>query len=102
MLPDAYFDRFTTPKYRNENPVQRHLIRRFVSALHSVFVGAGPVKRVVEFGVGEGFLSGYLSERFPDVSFTAVDISALDVGLLRKKFPRSEAHVAPIDKLCVL
>jgi SAM-dependent methyltransferase len=99
MLPDAYFDRFTTPKYKSDNPIQRHLIRRFVSALHSVFVGAGPVKRVVEIGVGEGFLSGYLSERFPDVSFTGVDISERDVGLLREKFPRIEAHVAPIEEL---
>jgi len=99
MLPDAYFDRFTTPKYRNENPIQRHLIRRFVTALHSVFVGAGPVKRVVEVGAGEGFLSGYLSERFPDVSFTGVDISERDVGLLHEKFPRIDTFVAPIEKL---
>src|SRR5437016_4521402 len=26
MLPDSYFERFDTPKYRNKNPIQRHLI----------------------------------------------------------------------------
>jgi SAM-dependent methyltransferase len=102
MLPDSYFDRFDTPKYRNRNPIQRFLIRRFVSAIHSAFIGAGPVKRVVEIGVGEGFLSGYLSEAFPETSFTGVDLSASDVGLLKQKFPRIEAHVAPIEDLGVL
>jgi len=67
-----------------------------------MFVGAGPVKRVVEVGVGEGFLSGHLSECFPDVSFTGVDLSERDVGRLREKFPRIDAHVAPIEDLSVL
>jgi 2-polyprenyl-3-methyl-5-hydroxy-6-metoxy-1,4-benzoquinol methylase len=102
MLPDTYFERFDTPKYRNKNPIQRLLIRRFVSALHSVFVGAGPVRRVVEVGVGEGFLSGYLSERFPDVEFTGVDLSSDDIGRLRRKFPRISAHVASIEDLGAL
>lgn len=99
MLPDSYFERFSTPKYRNKNPVQRMLIRRFVSALHSVFVGAGPVKRVVEVGVGEGFLSGWLSERFPDVEFTGIDMSASDIEKLKEKFPRIDAHVGKVEDL---
>jgi SAM-dependent methyltransferase len=99
MLPDAYFERFTTPKYRNKNPVQRMLIRRFVRALHSVFVGAGPVKRVIEVGVGEGFLSGWLSERFPEVQFTGVDLSANDIASLKQKFPRIDAHVGRVEEL---
>lgn len=102
MLPDSYFERFATPKYRNKNPIQRALIRRFVSALHSAFVGAGPVKRVVEVGVGEGFLSGWLSERFPDVSFTGIDMSAADIAKLREKFPRIDAHVGRVEDLGAL
>jgi 2-polyprenyl-3-methyl-5-hydroxy-6-metoxy-1,4-benzoquinol methylase len=102
MLPDSYFERFDTPKYRNKNPIQRHLIRGFVRALHSVFVGAQPVKRVVEVGVGEGFLSGWLSERFPQVEFTGVDLSADDIARVREKFPRIQAHVGRAEELTFL
>jgi len=102
MLPDAYFDKFDTAKYRTRNPLARHLIRRFATNLHSVFVAAGPCKRVVEIGVGEGFLSGYLSNQFPDKEFTGVDLSAEDVARLRSKFPRIDAHVGAIEDLSFL
>lgn len=102
MLPDAYFDRFETPKYRSQNPLQRALIRRFVSQLHALFVAANPVQRVVEVGVGEGFLSGWLSERFPDKSFTGIDLAEADVAKLRAKFPAIEAHQGSIYDLASL
>lgn len=99
MIPDAYFARFSTKKYRNENPVQRALIRRFVSSLHDLFIEAGPVSSVLEVGVGEGFLSGYLSEQLPQIRFTGVDLAASDVEKLREKFPRVEAHVGSAYEL---
>lgn len=102
MLPDTYFDRFETPKYRNQNPLQRALIRRFVAQLHALFVAANPVQRVVEVGVGEGFLSGWLSERFPDKSFTGIDLAEGDIAKLRQKFPRIEAHQGSIYDLASL
>lgn len=92
MIPDHYFDRFHTKKYRTENRLQRALIRRFVRALHALFIEANPVSSVLEIGVGEGFLSGYLSEKFPDKRFTGVDLSTHDLGKLREKFPRVAAH----------
>lgn len=92
MIPDDYFARFETKKYRNENPVQRALIRRFVTSLHDLFIEAGPVTSVLEVGVGEGFISGYLSEKFPAIKFTGVDLSEGDIGKLRRHFPRVEAH----------
>lgn len=92
MIPDAYFSRFETKKYRNENPVQRALIRRFVAALHDLFIEAGPLASVLEVGVGEGFISGYLSEKFPSIRFTGVDLDAEDVARARRLFPRIEAH----------
>lgn len=88
MIDDAYFDRFTTQKYRVRNPVQRLLIRRFVTRLHGLFERAEPVQSVLEVGVGEGFLSGFLSERYPDKRFTGVDLRAEDLAGLREKFPR--------------
>lgn len=93
MIPDAYFTRFSTKKYRSENPVQRALIRRFVAALHELFIEACPVRSVLEVGVGEGFISGYLSEKFPEIRFTGVDVAPADIERLREKFPRVEAHV---------
>lgn len=102
MIPNNYFDRFATKKYRNENPVQRALIRRFVERLHSLFIRACPVERVLEVGCGEGFLSGYLSERFPAISFSGIDLSDGDVGRLRAEFPRIEAHVGSAYDLSAL
>lgn len=99
MLPDSYFDRFDTAKYRNKNPVQRALIRRFVASIHSLFVAAGPHQRILEVGVGEGFLSGWLSEHFPEKEFVGVDLSASDIALLQRKFPRIESHVSSIEDL---
>jgi 2-polyprenyl-3-methyl-5-hydroxy-6-metoxy-1,4-benzoquinol methylase len=93
VIPDEYFARFDTKKYRNENPVQRALIRRFVASLHELFIEAGPVESVLEVGVGEGFISGYLSEKFPAIQFTGVDLAASDVERLGRKFPRVQGHV---------
>jgi SAM-dependent methyltransferase len=92
VIPDEYFARFETKKYRNENPVQRALIRRFVAALHELFIEAGPVSSVLEVGVGEGFISGYLSDKFPGIRFAGVDLSAEDVERVRRRFPRVEAR----------
>jgi len=102
VLPDSYFDRFDTPKYKAKNPVVRALIRRFVERIHGLFVAANPVERVVEIGVGEGFLSGYLSERFPDKSFTGLEPREEDLRALRAKFPRIEAKVGSVYDLSVL
>lgn len=102
MLPDAYFDRFETPKYRSKNPVTRALIRRYVERLHGLFVQANPVTRIVEVGVGEGFLSGYLSEHFPEKSFTGLEPGEDDLTALRHKFPRVDARIGSVYDLSVL
>jgi SAM-dependent methyltransferase len=91
LIPDEYFERFETPKYRSRSAVKRALIRRFVSALHDLFIEANPAARVLEIGVGEGFLSGYLSEKFPEKRFVGVDRSEADLERLRRLFPRVEA-----------
>jgi len=99
LIPDTYFERFDTKKYRSKNPVQRLLIKRFVDALHSLFIEANPVRTVLEVGVGEGFLSGYLSEKFPAIDFTGVDLLSEDLERLRQKFPRVKAHQGSIYDL---
>lgn len=93
MIPDAYFDRFETPKYRRRSRIRRALIRRFVRRLHELVLDAGPVSSVLEIGIGEGFLSGYLSEKLPTVRFCGVDASAEALSRLQRLFPRIETRV---------
>ena len=102
MIPDAYFDRFETPKYRRRSRVRRALIRRFVRRLHELILEAGPVSSMLEIGIGEGFLSGYLSEKLPTVRFCGVDSSAQAVARLRLLFPRIEACVVNHSGLVVM
>lgn len=102
MIPDSYFDRFSTTKYRAGNPLQRMLIRRFVERFHALFVAANPVERVLELGVGEGFLSGYLSERFPDKHFVGVDLDPAKLAALSRLFPAIETRPGSIYDLQAL
>jgi len=102
LIPRAYFERFDTPKYRSRNPLQRALIRRFVDRLHGLFVAANPVRAVLEVGVGEGFISGFLSERFPLVSFSGADVSERISGGCAKKFPRIRTHCTSIYDLAAI
>lgn len=101
-ISDSYFDRFETKKYRAKNPVKRALIRRFVGALHELFESGDAPKSVLEIGVGEGFLSGLLSERYPDVQFSGVDLNEHDLALLAQKFPRIKRYCANIYDLSAL
>jgi 2-polyprenyl-3-methyl-5-hydroxy-6-metoxy-1,4-benzoquinol methylase len=61
--------------------------------LHELVLDAGPVSSVLEIGVGEGFLSGYLSEKLPTVRFCGVDASTEALSRLQRLFPRIETHV---------
>jgi SAM-dependent methyltransferase len=102
LIPDSYFDRFVTPKYRARNPLQRQLIRRFVERFHGLFVAANPVERVLEIGIGEGFLSGYLSEHFPDKKFVGVDLEPEKLRALGRLFPAIETHAGSAYDLGVV
>ena len=101
-ITDSYFDQFQTKKYRAKNPVKRRLIKRFVAKLHELFESGDPPKSVLEIGVGEGFLSGFLSERYPSVEFSGVDLNPQDLELLAKKFPRIRRYCANIYDLSAL
>jgi SAM-dependent methyltransferase len=93
VIDDAHFDRFETKKYRAKNPLQRLLIRRFATRLHQLYERAEPAS-VLEIGCGEGFLSGWLSERHPEATFTGIDLSSSDLDKLRRLFPRIRTEVA--------
>lgn len=101
-ITDSYFDRFQTKKYRAKNPVKRKLIKRFVATLHELFESGSPPRSVLEIGVGEGFLSGFLAERYPEVEFSGVDLNQQDLELLAEKFPRIKRYCANIYDLSAL
>lgn len=98
-ITSAYFERFETPKYRNKNPVQRALIRRFVTTVHGLFQQALPAASVLEVGVGEGFLSGFLSERYASIEFSGTDLNPDDIARLGRLFPRVNARAESIYDL---
>ncbi len=102
MISDAYFEQFQTKKYRSKNPLKRAMIRRFVATVHRLLERTGEPKSVLEIGIGEGFLSGSLLERFPEAKLTGVDIKQDDLELLKKKFPAIETHCASIYELQAL
>lgn len=102
MIPDDYFDRFATAKYQERSRLKRHLIKRFVERFHGLFLRASPVESVLEVGMGEGFLSGYLSERFPSVRFEGIDLDGDGLSRAKVLFPRITTHhgsVYDLDKL---
>ncbi len=101
-IPNSYFERFATPKYRNRNPLQRLLIQRFVGRVRELFARAAPGSRVLEIGCGQGFLSGQLSEAHPELAFTGVDLSAEDLVHLRREFPAIDAHQGNVYDLSFL
>ena len=102
MISDAYFDQFQTKKYRAQNPLKRALIRRFVETLHGLVARIGPIERILEIGVGEGFLSGSLLAKYPEAKFTGVDLNSGDLDLLKQKFPTIETHCANVYELDAL
>jgi 2-polyprenyl-3-methyl-5-hydroxy-6-metoxy-1,4-benzoquinol methylase len=99
MIPDSYFDRFQTPKYQEKSRLKRGLIKRFVERFHSLFLRANPVASVLEVGMGEGFLSGYLSERFPGVRFEGLDTDEVSLQRAAQLFPRIRTHHGTIYDL---
>lgn len=99
MIPDSYFDSFETTKYNTKNPIQRFLIRRFMSELTELFDDATPAASVLELGCGEGFVAGQLSQREGIETYVGVDASESDIANLRAKFAKVEAHHGSIYDL---
>lgn len=102
MIPDSYFDSFETAKYNARNPVQRFLIRRFMSKLRELFDATAPIASVLELGCGEGFVSGQLSERPHGDTYVGVDMNPRDLENLRSKFPTVQSHEGSVYDLSFL
>jgi 2-polyprenyl-3-methyl-5-hydroxy-6-metoxy-1,4-benzoquinol methylase len=101
MIAHAYFNQFESPKYNCKNPLQRWLISCFVSRIQSLLHAASPIHDILEIGVGEGFLAGYLSAQFPNVRYSGVDISSDDLQRLRRLFPHVQVWLGTIYDLAL-
>lgn len=102
MIPDSYFDKFHTAKYKSENPLQRFLIRRFIAKLTDLFDETQPSDSVLEIGCGEGFVAGQLSARHAGGLYAGVDLNEQDLQNLMAKFPTVDAHQGNIYDLSFL
>lgn len=63
----------TYDKYASKNPVERRLMAGFFRALDEALPRTSPT-RILEVGVGEGEVTARLAERWPDASFTGLDL----------------------------
>jgi len=102
VIPDSYFDSFHTAKYKSQNPLQRHLIRRFIAKLSCMFDATQPSDSVLEIGCGEGFVAGQLSERQASGVYVGVDLNEKDLQNLKAKLPAVETHQGSIYDLSFL
>lgn len=95
---DAYFAQFQTKKYRNPNPLQRRQIRKLLGRVVEIARGFRPTT-ILDAGAGEGFLTGYLVDAFPQARITAVDFSREDLTRLRQHFPVVETIESDLENL---
>lgn len=95
---DDYFNKFTTPKYREPSLLKRFLIKRFLNNIQQKFTQCQP-KRVLDLGCGEGFNIGYLQQKSPRVQFSAVDHDKEQLERLKKLFPQIKTYHADLVTL---
>lgn len=82
-------------KYYNPNPIQKHLIERFLRTI-SLLVKQTSALVLADIGCAEGFLPRYLRKLHPQIRFTGIDIdrSALKRGKeLNPWFPATQANI---------
>jgi SAM-dependent methyltransferase len=63
----------TYDKYASTNPVERRLMTGFFTALDSALPERAPA-RVLEVGVGEGYVSSRIRRRYPRAELVGVDL----------------------------
>lgn len=95
---DDYFNKFTTPKYREQSSLKRSLIKKFLSNIQQKFTQCQP-KQVLDLGCGEGFNIGYLLQKNPNIKFTGVDQNKEQLDQLKNLFPEIETYQADIANL---
>lgn len=62
-------------KYNTKNPISRILVNNFLSTFKNLLDEIDESKKIVEVGVGEGYLTKIISDKFPDSQIWASDIS---------------------------
>jgi ubiquinone/menaquinone biosynthesis C-methylase UbiE len=60
-------------KYASTNPIEQKMMAGFFAALERMLTGLTP-RTIVEVGAGEGRITAFLSERFPDAAVVGLDL----------------------------
>jgi trans-aconitate methyltransferase len=85
-------------KYESGNPLQQALIRRFQGRVLARLAGL-EFRTVLDVGCGEGYLARVITDRFPAVTVTGVDMSASAVEAARRRVPAGRFEVADLETL---
>ncbi len=94
---DSYFDQFVTEKYKERSRLKRFFITNFLQQIDRLYQDIEP-QSVLELGCGEGFVSGYLHQRYPRVTFHGIDQDTAQLHRLNKLFPSITTHRADITQ----
>jgi SAM-dependent methyltransferase len=63
----------TYDKYASSNPIERRIMTGFFTALDAALPTPAP-RRILEVGMGEGEVATRVTERWPGVPFTGIDL----------------------------
>jgi 2-polyprenyl-3-methyl-5-hydroxy-6-metoxy-1,4-benzoquinol methylase len=77
VIAGNYYD-----KYGTKNPIARYLMNGFLESV-SALVGSGQAETAHEVGCGEGNLSIFLAQRYPQIRFRGSDFSKQVVDVAR-------------------
>jgi SAM-dependent methyltransferase len=69
----------TYDKYATTNPIEKRMMRGFMTALDAMLDGLAP-RRILEIGVGEGHVTRRVRERFPDATVVGVDLPSNELA----------------------
>ena len=73
-------------KYASTNPIEQKMMAGFFAAFERMLAGLTP-EAIVEVGAGEGRITTFLTERFPDATVVGLDLPDADLAAEWGKAP---------------
>jgi SAM-dependent methyltransferase len=98
IIPKSYFKQFQTKKYSSIGFLKRKLISNFIYKIENLIKNINP-QTILELGCGEGFVSGWINNKYPQIKITGADINKNDLALLRHKFKNIETILLDLETI---
>lgn len=73
-------------KYESKNPVTKFLMKNFLNSLDEILKTLG-VKKILEVGCGEGYLTNYIKDQLNDIYIEGCDVSENIINIAREIYP---------------